>query len=96
LQKDINNKLDNIVKNSGNSDVDLNVNIEIDTKAIAYGMLCSLYAKGELTEQQLDKAIQKLHTLIDKDKKSRTDTTVTGSRPKLFEFPTQTNRRKWL
>ena len=48
MQKPVENKLSTVVGHSGNSDVDLVVNIDIDTKAIAYGVLCSLYAKGEL------------------------------------------------
>ena len=60
-----------MVGHSGNSDVDLEVNIDIDTKAIAYGMLCSLYAKGELSEVELENAIQRLDTFIERDKRKR-------------------------
>ncbi|WP_428912316.1 hypothetical protein [Niallia sp. Krafla_26] len=83
------NKLETIIGHSGNSDVDLVVNVDIDTKAIAYGMLCSLYAKGELTEQELERAVRKLDKLIERDNhKKRTEPGDTKeSRVKLFQFP---------
>lgn len=71
MEKPVLNKLSTLVGHSGNSDVDLVVNIDIDTKAIAYGVLCSLYAKGEINEKELEKAIQKLDTLIERDKRKR-------------------------
>ena len=67
----IENKLNTLVGHSGNSDVDLTVNIDIDTKGIAYGMLCSLYAKGELTKLELYKAIHRLDKLIERDKREK-------------------------
>ena len=67
----IENKLNTLVGHSGNSDVDLTVNIDIDTKGIAYGMLCSLYAKGELTKLELYKAIHRLDKLIERDKRKK-------------------------
>ena len=73
----IENELNTLVRHSGNSDVDLTVNIDIDTKGIAYGMLCSLYAKGELTKLEVYKAI---HTMIsnrmDKRKKEMNNNLV--------------------
>jgi hypothetical protein len=92
-------RVDTIIGHSGNSDVDLTVNIDIDTKAIAYGLLCSLFAKGEITEQELDKAIQKLDHLIDMDKENKkrnNNNTSIESRPKLFNFPSPGKRRNWL
>jgi hypothetical protein len=84
------NKLDTIIKHSGNSDVDLGVNINIDTKSIAYGLLCSLFAKGEITELELEKAILKLDALIERDKvkkKSNDQNGTKQSKPLLFPFP---------
>jgi hypothetical protein len=83
------NKLETIIGHSGNSDVDLVVNVDIDTKAIAYGMLCSLYAKGELTEQELEQAVRKLDKLIerDNDKKKAEYAYTKDSKVKLFPFP---------
>ncbi|MBT2756987.1 hypothetical protein [Mesobacillus foraminis] len=87
-----------MIGHSGNSDVDIKVNIEIETKAIAYGMLCSLYAKGDLTEQQLEKAISKLDKLIEKDRenKKKIEYTTSQSQPKLYSAPKQTKRRNWI
>ena len=65
------NQLNTLIGHSGNSDVDLTVNIDIDTKGIAYGMLCSLYAKGELTKLELYKAIHRLDKLIERDKRKK-------------------------
>ncbi|GIN64408.1 hypothetical protein J27TS8_44010 [Robertmurraya siralis] len=101
MQKPVENKLNTIVRHSGNSDVDLEVNIDIDTKAIAYGMLCSLYAKGELSEMELNKAIQKLDTLIERDKrKKKLDNNNyqvnIGRKPKLFDLHPKNTRREKL
>lgn len=96
MQKPTENKLSTVVGHSGNSDVDLVVNIDIATNAIAYAMLCSLYAKGEINDLELEKAIKKLDSLIERDKrnrKSNTDTTIIENKPKLFDFP---GRRNWL
>lgn len=63
------NRLNTWIDKSGNSDVDLVVNIE--TKPIAYSILCGLYAKGEINEIELEKAIQKLDSLIERDKRKQ-------------------------
>lgn len=76
-----------VVGHSGNSDVDLTVNIEIETRSIAYGMLCSLYAKGELTDFELEKGLRKLEDLIGRDKRHKKHHTNIDNKPKLFEFP---------
>ncbi|EMR07269.1 hypothetical protein C772_00914 [Bhargavaea cecembensis DSE10] len=79
-----------VVGHSGNSDVDLTVNIEIDTRSIAYGMLCSLYARGELSDFELEKGLRKLEDLIERDRRDRRNKTRhsnAGTKPKLFEFP---------
>lgn len=89
------NKLNALVGQSGNSDVDLVVNIDINTKAIAYGMLCSLYAKGELTESQLVRAVEVLDKLIKRDKKRRKSNKnlINENNPTLLESPDQSPRR---
>lgn len=98
MQGPIENKQSTMVGHSGNSDVDLVVNVDIDTKAIAYGMLCSIYAKGELSEQELEKAIQKLDEIIDKDKskkKSYNDPIIINNR-NLFNNSSERRRRSWI
>lgn len=97
MRKPVENKLNTLIGNSGNSDVDLIVNIDINTKAIAYGIICSLYAKGDLNDIQLEKAIKKLDSLIERDKKRQLNQdSVIESKPKLFDFPQQNKRRKWF
>ena len=65
------NQIRSLIKNSGNSDVDLNIQIDIETKSIAYAMLCSQFAKGDLSEFELEKAIKKLNEVIERDKKNQ-------------------------
>ncbi|PMC33905.1 hypothetical protein CJ195_26165 [Bacillus sp. UMB0899] len=93
------NILKTVIDNSGNSDVDLVVNIDIETKAIAYGLICSLYAKGDLDDLQLEKAIDKLDSLIERDKKrdQLNQNKVIESKPKLNDYPQSNKRRRsWL
>jgi ribosome-associated translation inhibitor RaiA len=88
MQNFVENEAKTLMKNSGNSDVDLTVNLDIDTKAIAYGMMCSLYAKGELNDAQLDKAVRKLDSLLERDKRRKNNKHYTGaSTPRVFHFP---------
>ena len=89
------NKLNTLVGHSGNSDVDLTVNIDIDTKGIAYGMLCSLYAKGELTKLELYKAIYRLDKLIERDKRKKemNNNRVIENETIRLDSPTQGTRR---
>lgn len=97
MQKPAQNKLNTLIGHSGNSDVDLTVNIDIDTKAIAYGMLCSLYAKGDLNEEELENAIRKLDALIEREKKNqRNKTQVIENRPQPYNYTQQKLRRKWI
>jgi len=39
------NQLQALIKESGNSDVDVNLQVEIETKSIAYAILCGMYCK---------------------------------------------------
>ncbi|MFB6469035.1 hypothetical protein ACE38V_19980 [Cytobacillus sp. Hz8] len=96
MEKPVENKLRSTVNHSGNSDVDLNLKIEIDTKAIAYGMLCSLFAKGDLTELELEKAIRKLDNLIERDRNKKRNINYYDSRPKSFNFSEQLHRKRWI
>ncbi|KAA0546571.1 hypothetical protein FZW96_15115 [Bacillus sp. BGMRC 2118] len=57
---------------SGNSDVDVNVNIEIETISIAYAMLCSMWARNQMTDVEFDRALNKLEDL----RKRRTESNV--------------------
>ncbi|WP_175073700.1 hypothetical protein [Terribacillus sp. AE2B 122] len=54
------------VANSGNSDVD--VIVEVNTMPIAYAMLCSLYATKQLSLTEFEDAIKNLKSLVDEDR----------------------------
>ena len=70
-----NDKIDNNanIGHSGNSNVDVNVTVQIDTKAIAYALLCSSLARKEMSNDEFSFAINKLEELLDKKPKSRTE-----------------------
>ncbi|MBM6618205.1 hypothetical protein [Bacillus suaedaesalsae] len=51
---------------SGNSDVDVNVNIEIETISIAYAMLCSMWARNQMTDVEFERALDKFDELRDR------------------------------
>ncbi|WP_010098836.1 hypothetical protein [Ornithinibacillus scapharcae] len=95
MERKIENKLKTLIDKSGNSDVDLVVNIE--TKAIAYSILCSSYARGDITEDELDRAVRKLDSLLEKDRRRQKE------RNQVVEFdsrsqnnPRRSSRRKWI
>ena len=83
------NKLQSFIKDSGNSDVDVHVEIDIETKSIAYAILFGMFAKGELGEFELERAIRKLDELIERDRKRKSRKTghPNENRPKIFQFP---------
>lgn len=58
---------------SGNSDVDVNVNVEIETVSIAYAMLCSLWARNQMTDLEFERAINKFEQLRNKSLKKDRD-----------------------
>jgi hypothetical protein len=78
---------------SGNSDVD--VTIDIDTTAIAYAMLCSLFATDRLNSQEFDKAVKKFDSLMKKKGKPNPSSYHNNgaSTPKLFSVPPPNRRR---
>ncbi|MEH7335132.1 hypothetical protein V7161_21120 [Neobacillus drentensis] len=90
------NQLNSLIRNSGNSDVDLTVHVDIDTKAIAYGMLCSLYAKGELTELELERAVQKLDRLIEKSKRNQKPVSTSIENKTTSHDRSEPRRRSWF
>lgn len=58
------NELLSTIYGSGNSDVD--VNVHIDMVSLAYMYACSLHATGQITERQFDDMIRKYHQLMKK------------------------------
>ncbi|MDM5225668.1 hypothetical protein QUF73_05535 [Cytobacillus sp. NJ13] len=57
------NEIRNSVGHSGNSDVDMNIEVKVDTTAIGFAILCSLYATGQLSDLEFRKATKKLEEL---------------------------------
>ncbi|QKY68274.1 hypothetical protein [Lentibacillus sp. CBA3610] len=58
---EVEKSVESIIKDSGNSDVD--ISILIDTTPMAYAMLCSLLSTQQLTNHEFDKAVRKLEDL---------------------------------
>ncbi|SHT26976.1 Uncharacterised protein [Mycobacteroides abscessus subsp. abscessus] len=59
------------IGHSGNSDVDVHVNIEVDTRPIAYAVLCSLLATKQLSQIEFETAVKKLEELTGGSKKRK-------------------------
>lgn len=55
------------VKYSGNSDVD--VNVHVDTKPIAYAMLCTLLASKQISNEEFEEAVSRLDKLTNREKR---------------------------
>lgn len=51
------------IGHSGNSDVDVHVNIDVDTRPIAYAVLCSLLATKQLSQSEFEIAVKKMEEL---------------------------------
>lgn len=66
---------------SGNSDVKVDVNVQIDTIPIAIAVLCSLFASKQLTHEEFEIAFNKLLETTDKYKQLSADG---SSNVKLF------------
>lgn len=66
----MNNQLHSTIHKSGNSDVD--INIQIETASLAYMYACSLYATGQVNDRQFEEMLQHYHHLVDTEKKRGT------------------------
>lgn len=93
VEKRLENRLNTLIDKSGNSDVDLVINIE--TKAIAYSILCSIYAKGEINEMELERAVKKLDSLIERDQRKQRERDH-ALEFKNRDFQQRISRRKWI
>ncbi|MFC3882371.1 hypothetical protein ACFOU2_02040 [Bacillus songklensis] len=58
------------IDRSGNSDVDVTVNVQVDTTAIAFAMLYSLLMTKQISNKECELAVRQLKDLINKNKKS--------------------------
>ncbi|OMP67374.1 hypothetical protein [Domibacillus epiphyticus] len=82
-REDLQNKIS--IGESGNSDVDVNVDVKVDTMPIAFAMLCSLWAAKQLSDEDFELAVRKLEDLTGKKTNKRffSDNDITNVR--LFE-----------
>lgn len=53
----------NRVGHSGNSDVDINIDVHVDTTAIAFALLCSLLATKQMSADEFEEAARRLENL---------------------------------
>lgn len=69
------------IGHSGNSDVDVQVTIEVDTRPIAYALLCSMLATKQLSQSEFETAVKKMEELTGKKESNYVNKKV-GSSPK--------------
>ncbi|WP_409305524.1 hypothetical protein [Peribacillus sp. SCS-155] len=72
------------VGHSGNSNVDVHVNIEIDTKPVAYAMLCSLLATNAISHDEFNSALRKWEELTDENDKIK-EKKKSDERPEIIQ-----------
>ena len=70
------------INHSGNSDVD--VIVQIDTKPIAFAMLCSLLATKQLSNEDFELAVRKLEELANPGKIHSVKEVNDVSKAKIF------------
>jgi len=69
IEKSINdNEIEtiNTIGHSGNSDVDLRVDVNVDTTSIGFAILCSLLATGQMNNEEFQIAVKKLEELTNR------------------------------
>lgn len=62
-KNDNDNENINSIGNSGNSDVDMNLEVHIDNTAIGFAILCTLLATGQMNEREFQTSVKKLEEL---------------------------------
>ncbi|MTH53424.1 hypothetical protein GKZ89_08340 [Bacillus mangrovi] len=67
------------VNHSGNSDVD--VNVEVDTMPIAFALMYNMYASNQMSKEQFDEGIKKLRSFHRQNKSGRPSKDVLDSVP---------------
>lgn len=80
------------IHHSGNSDVDVNVLVE--TKSLAYMFACSLLATGRVDEEQFEDMINRYHKLMENAETNHTPKQLRhsanhGSYVKILPSPTR-------
>ncbi|MEH7354659.1 hypothetical protein V7150_13955 [Neobacillus drentensis] len=59
----IRNENTNSIGQSGNSDVDIQIDVHVDTTAIAFAILCSLLATKQMNNVEFEEAVERLQNL---------------------------------
>lgn len=59
----IENKGINSIERSGNSDVDIQIDVHVDTTPIAFAILCSLLATKQMNNLEFEEAVSRLQNL---------------------------------
>lgn len=59
----IENENKNSIDHSGNSDVDVKVDVHVDTTAIGFALLCSLLATKQMNNEEFEEAVRRLENL---------------------------------
>lgn len=78
---------------SGNSDVDVNVNVIVDTTSIAFAYLCSMLATKKMTNDEFETAVQKLEEMTHRHSK-RLENQNDLSNVKVFNQYKQQKKRE--
>lgn len=60
LETEFRNIIQSSIDHSGNSDVDVQINIQVDVKPIAFAILYSLLATKQLSNRDFENALKKL------------------------------------
>ena len=87
----INSENINTIVKSGNSDVDVQVEVFVDTTPIAFAILTSLFATKQMTVEEFDEAVRRLENLT-KGRESNV-TTLTPNNVSNVKLYTGKNRR---
>src|SRR3954452_11921456 len=87
----INSENINTIVKSGNSDVDVQVEVFVDTTPIAFAILTSLFATKQMTVEEFDEAVRRLENLT-KGRDSNV-TTLTPNNVSNVKLYTGKNRR---
>ncbi|RHW34154.1 hypothetical protein D1B31_19840 [Neobacillus notoginsengisoli] len=56
----------NSIGQSGNSDVDIQIDVHVDTTAIAFALLTSLLATKQMSSEEFEEAVKRLESLTGK------------------------------
>jgi len=59
----IKNENVNSIGQSGNSDVDIQIDVHVDTTSIAFALLCSLLATKQMSAEEFEEAVRRLENL---------------------------------